>query len=76
MAIVFGSTPAGTPAAIVASLNKAATEAMRDPVVKEKLASQGALLVGGTPDQFRACIDIGTKKWAKVIKDAGVETEK
>ncbi len=68
--------PAGTPAAIVASLNKAATEAMRDPVVKEKLASQGALLVGGTPDQFRAFIDTETKKWAKVIKDAGVETEK
>ncbi len=68
--------PAGTPAAIVASLNKAATEAMRDPVVREKLASQGALLVGGTPDQFRAFIDTETKKWAKVIKDAGVETEK
>ncbi len=68
--------PAGTPTAIVASLNKAATEAMRDPVVKEKLASQGALLVGGTPDQFRAFIDTETKKWAKVIKDAGVETEK
>ena len=33
--------PAGTPAPIVAALNKAATEAMRDPVVKEKLASQG-----------------------------------
>lgn len=68
--------PAGTPAAIVASLNKAATEAMRDPIVIEKLASQGALLVGGTPDQFRAFIDTETKKWAKVIKDAGVEMEK
>src|SRR6266404_7651781 len=37
--------PAGTPAAIVATLNKIATEAMRDPAVKEKLASQGAELV-------------------------------
>src|SRR3984957_10948401 len=32
--------PAGTPAAIVATLNRTAIEAMRDPQVKEKLASQ------------------------------------
>ena len=68
--------PAGTPAAIVASLNKAATEAMRDLAVNEKLASQGASLVGGTPDQFRGFIGDETRKWAKVIKDAGVDTEK
>lgn len=68
--------PAGTPAAIVASLNKAATEAMRNSAVKEKLASQGALLVGGTPEQFSGFIGDETRKWAKVIKDAGVDTEK
>lgn len=68
--------PAGTPAPIVAALNKAATEAMRDPAVKEKLASQGATLVGDTPEHFREFIDAEIRKWAKVIKDAGVATEK
>jgi tripartite-type tricarboxylate transporter receptor subunit TctC len=68
--------PAGTPPAIVATLNRIATEAMRDPAVKEKLASQGAELVGDTPEQFRGFIDAEIKKWAKVIKDAGVATEK
>ena len=68
--------PAETPAATVAVLNQAALEAMRDPAVKEKLASQGATLTGGTPDQFRGFIDSEIKKWAKVIKDAGVATEK
>jgi tripartite-type tricarboxylate transporter receptor subunit TctC len=68
--------PAETPAATVAALNQAALEAMRDPAVKEKLASQGATLTGGTPEQFRGFIDSETKKWAKVIKDAGVATEK
>ncbi len=34
--------PAGTPPDIVAALNRIATEAMGDPAVKEKLASQGA----------------------------------
>ena len=68
--------PAGTPAAIVAALNKAATEAMRDPAVEEKLASQGTTLVGGTPEHFGAFIDSEIRKWAAVIKDAGVQTEK
>ncbi len=68
--------PAGTPANVVAILNKAAVEAMRDPDVKEKLSSQGAILVGDTPEQFRAFIDSEIKKWAKVIADAGVKTSK
>lgn len=68
--------PAGTPPAVVATLNRIATEAMRDPVVKEKLAVQGAELVGDSPEHFRAFIDSEIKKWAKVIKDAGVVTEK
>jgi len=68
--------PAGTPPAIVASLNRIATEAMRDPAVKEKLASQGAELVGDTPEHFRGFIEAEIRKWAGVIRDAGVATEK
>jgi tripartite-type tricarboxylate transporter receptor subunit TctC len=68
--------PAGTPPAIVATLNRIATEAMRDPAVKEKLASQGAELVGDTPEHFRGFIEAEIRKWAGVIRDAGVATEK
>jgi tripartite-type tricarboxylate transporter receptor subunit TctC len=68
--------PAGTPPAIVATLNKFATEAMRDPALKEKLASQGAELIGDTPEHFHDFIAAEITKWAKVIKDAGVETAK
>jgi len=68
--------PAGTPAAIVASLNKITAEAMRDPAVKAKLAVQGAELVGDSPEHFRGFIESETAKWARVIKDAGVVTEK
>jgi tripartite-type tricarboxylate transporter receptor subunit TctC len=68
--------PAGTPAAIVASLNKITAEAMRDPAVKAKLAVQGAELVGDSPEHFRGFIESETAKWARVIKDAGVATEK
>ena len=49
---------------------------MADPIVKEKLAAQGATLVGDTPEHFRTFIDSEIGKWAKVIKDAGVVTTK
>jgi tripartite-type tricarboxylate transporter receptor subunit TctC len=68
--------PAKTPAEVVAALNKAAIEAMKDPDVVSKLSSQGAILVGDTPEHFRSFIASETEKWAKVIKDAGVETQK
>src|SRR6202035_5457776 len=66
--------PAGTPAIIVKALNRIATEAMRDPTVKEKLASQGAILIGDTPEHFHSFIGSEIERWAKVIKDAGVAT--
>jgi tripartite-type tricarboxylate transporter receptor subunit TctC len=68
--------PAGTPAAIVATLNRVTIEAMRDPVVKEKLAAQGANLVGDTPEHFRGFIEAEIRKWKQVIKDAGIVAEK
>jgi len=68
--------PAGTPTAIVATLNQIATEAMRDPAVKEKLAIQGAELIGDSPEHFHAFLESEIARWAKVIKDAGIVTEK
>jgi tripartite-type tricarboxylate transporter receptor subunit TctC len=68
--------PAKTPRDIIMALNKAAVEAMKDKEVLEKLGQQGAIVGGDTPEHFRDFIDAETKKWAKVIKDAGVQTEK
>jgi tripartite-type tricarboxylate transporter receptor subunit TctC len=68
--------PAGTPEAVVTILNRTAIEAMHDPAVQEKLAVQGLTLIGDTPEHFRGFIDTETRKWAAVIKDAGITTEK
>lgn len=68
--------PKSTPKAIVSVLHGLATKAMADPAVKEKLSQLGATLVGDEPEHFRQFIADETKKWAKVIKDAGVETAK
>jgi tripartite-type tricarboxylate transporter receptor subunit TctC len=66
--------PSGTPPAIIAALNRITTTALADPAVKEKLAEQGLTTVGNSPEQFRDYIAAETAKWAKVIKDAGVQT--
>jgi len=68
--------PKGTPATVVAALNRITREAMADPAVKDRLASQGATLVGDTPEHFRDFIAAEIATWAKVIKESGVETAK
>jgi tripartite-type tricarboxylate transporter receptor subunit TctC len=68
--------PAGTPEKIVATLNRITNEAMSDPQVKQKLADQGLTVTGNTPEHFRDYIGAETKKWAKVIKEAGLATMK
>ncbi len=68
--------PAKTPDNIIAALNRIANEAMADPSVKEKLADQGLTVAGDTPEHFRGYIEAETRKWARVIKDAGVEMTK
>ena len=68
--------PAKTPEAIVAALNRIANEAMADPSVNQKLADQGLTVAGDTPEHFRGFIEAEARKWAQVIKDAGLETTK
>jgi tripartite-type tricarboxylate transporter receptor subunit TctC len=65
--------PAATPPDVVAKLNKAAVEAMKDPAVREKLSSQGATLVGDTPEAFAAFIRSEIDKWSGVAKAAGIK---
>jgi tripartite-type tricarboxylate transporter receptor subunit TctC len=65
--------PAATPAAVIARLHKATVEAVQSPDVKDKLASQGAILVGNTPDEFAAYIQSEIDKWGKVAKAANIK---
>ena len=68
--------PAGTPANIVNLLNRVTNEAMSDPQLAQKLADQGLTVAGDTPEHFRDYIGAESRKWAKVIKDAGIGTTK
>jgi tripartite-type tricarboxylate transporter receptor subunit TctC len=65
--------PGGTPAAIVDKINKAVVEALHDPAIEAKLATQLMVPVGNSPQQFRAKIDAEIGRWAPVIKAAGIK---
>ena len=65
--------PAGTPAPIIAKLNQAFNEILKDPDVATAISSVGSQAVGGTPEAFGNFIASETAKWAKVIKSADIK---
>jgi len=64
--------PVGTPPAVVAKLREAVVEAIAEPQAKAALEGQGAIPVGGTPQELAAIIASDTARWAKVIRDANI----
>ena len=48
---------------------------MRSPEFNEVLASEGARAVGNTPAELDAVIRADVRKWAAVVKEAGVRPE-
>ena len=67
------AVPAGTPKAVIAKLNAEIARIVTAPDMREKLHDQGAEAVGDTPAEFAAFFRKQMAKWAKVIKDAGIE---
>ena len=67
------AVPAGTPKAVIAKLNAEIVRIVTAPDMREKLHEQGAEAVGDTPAEFAAFFRKQMAKWAKVIKDAGIE---
>jgi tripartite-type tricarboxylate transporter receptor subunit TctC len=67
--------PAGTSRAIVTRLNKDLNAALGSRELRERLASQGADVVGGTPEEFAKIIRSDFAKWAKVVKESGAKVD-
>jgi tripartite-type tricarboxylate transporter receptor subunit TctC len=67
--------PAGMPKEIVDRISAEAKKALADPAMKEKLAEQGIVAVGSTPEEFRAFVSEEIPRWGKVISDAGIKME-
>ena len=67
--------PAGTPQAVIARLNGELNKVLQMPDVRERLTTQGAEVIGGTPKEFADYIKAEIPKWAKVIKDSGARAD-
>ena len=65
----------GTPRPIVDRLNGELNRIARVPDLAEKLAAQGADPATGTPDDFERFIQTELKKWAVVVRGAGINPE-
>jgi tripartite-type tricarboxylate transporter receptor subunit TctC len=60
---------------IIDRLNRESVAILRAPQNRERLAADGADVVGSTPDAFAAFYQTELAKWAKVVKDAGTKAE-
>jgi len=67
--------PAGTPADVVAKLNKALNAAASDKDIHDKFAAIGFETAPGTPEALAQRNKAETAKWAKAIRDAKIEAE-
>lgn len=67
--------PAGTPKAVLDTLQTAVAQAVRDPEVTRQLSSLGAEPVASRPEAFAQQIRADVDKWRGVVKATGVTLE-
>jgi tripartite-type tricarboxylate transporter receptor subunit TctC len=66
------TAPPKTPKAIVAKLNAAINEILRDPEVQAKYKSLSMLPGGGSPEDMGKLVKEETKRWGDVIRAANI----
>jgi tripartite-type tricarboxylate transporter receptor subunit TctC len=67
--------PAGTPRAIITSLNRETVAAIKSADITAKLVAEAALPIASTPEEFTAHIKDEFARVAKVIRDARITGE-
>lgn len=63
--------PAGTPPATVARIEKALLDAIKDPVVRDKMSALGMEMNGKPGDALRKLIQAQRTQWGPVVAASG-----
>ncbi|MEG1771281.1 MAG: tripartite tricarboxylate transporter substrate binding protein, partial [Comamonas sp.] len=67
--------PARTPANVADRLNKELNAVLQDPEVKKRLNDYGAIVNGGTRDEFARFTSAEIERYRKIIQDAKIAIE-
>ncbi|SEB25863.1 tripartite tricarboxylate transporter substrate binding protein [Variovorax sp. YR216] len=67
--------PAGTPADVVAKLNRALIAAMRQPEILRKLEGVGAEPIGSTPQALAEHLNKELARWGSLIKERDIRLD-
>ena len=67
--------PAGTPAPVIAWLNRAINDALAEPRVRATLLDNGFEIVGGPPEVLGTLIRESLPRWATLIRAANMRAE-
>jgi tripartite-type tricarboxylate transporter receptor subunit TctC len=65
-------TSAKVPRSLVDKLSVAIREALKSPDIGQRLAAEGSIPAGSTPEQFGAHIKSEVAKWRRLVKEAGL----
>ncbi|WP_345251504.1 tripartite tricarboxylate transporter substrate binding protein [Pigmentiphaga soli] len=65
--------PAKTPASIAERLNRELNAVIDSPGIRELMSRQDVRMLGGSPAAFTAYLKKETDRWARVIRNAGVQ---
>ncbi|MDH1177431.1 tripartite tricarboxylate transporter substrate binding protein [Achromobacter mucicolens] len=66
---------AGTPPEVLAKLNAAVVDTLKNPELNQKFESQGVEFVSSTPQQLADTVRRDTAQWTALIDEAGIEIE-
>ena len=64
--------PAGTNTKIIQKINQSVNIGLNNKEIVEVFASEGSVILGGTPDQFKTFMATELKKNELVVKAAGI----
>ncbi|MBK8065519.1 MAG: tripartite tricarboxylate transporter substrate binding protein [Betaproteobacteria bacterium] len=67
--------PAGTPREVIARMNAEMVKVMARPDVRQQLASMGIDAFTSSPEELRDYVQSEIAKWARMVKDAGIQPE-
>jgi tripartite-type tricarboxylate transporter receptor subunit TctC len=67
--------PARTPPAVIGILNRTVNALLKTPDVADALQKQGLQPTGGTAEQLDRMTKADLERWAKVVRDAGIQPD-